>query len=103
DTPARARLFQNLNTPIDVERELKDTPDFTIPVFRFLSRTISAIGLLSLLLLPVAPADQRTTVLWFSVLTLLVGGSLYFVHGRKSVAATEVAVYGEKALACRQE
>jgi SSS family transporter len=103
DTPARARLFKNLNTPIDVAEELKDTPDFTAPVFRFLSRTISVIGLLSLLLLLVAPADQRTTVLWFSVLTLSVGGSLYFVHGRKSVAATEVAVYGETALPSRQD
>src|SRR5215467_11488823 len=37
DTPARAKLFKNLNTPIDVEKELKDTPDFTGPVFRFLS------------------------------------------------------------------
>jgi solute:Na+ symporter, SSS family len=103
DTPARARLFKNLNTPIDVAEELKDTPDFTAPVFRFLSRTISVIGLLSLLLLLVAPADQRTTVLWFSVLTLSVGGSLYFVHGRQSVAATEVAVYGETALPSRQD
>src|ERR1700723_3529674 len=29
DTPARAQLFQNLNTPIDVARELQDSPDFT--------------------------------------------------------------------------
>ncbi len=102
DTPARARLFTNLNTPIDVAEELKDTPDFTAPVFRFLSRTISVIGLLSLLLLLVAPADQRTTVLWFSVLTLLVGGPLYFVHGRKSMAPAEVAVY-ETPLPSRQD
>ena len=45
DTPARARLFKNLNTPIDVTTELKDSPDFTVPVFRFLSRTIACIGL----------------------------------------------------------
>jgi hypothetical protein len=82
DTPGRARLFKNLNTPIDVGRELKDVPDFTAPVFRFLSRTISCIGLLSLLLLLAAPADQRTTVLWFAALTLLVGGSLHFVRGQ---------------------
>jgi len=62
DTPARARLFEKLNTPIDVEAELKDSPDFTAPVFRFLSRTISGIGLLSLLLLLAAPADQRATI-----------------------------------------
>lgn len=103
DTPARARLFKNLNTPIDVAEELKDVPDFTAPVFRFLSRTISVIGLLSLLLLLIAPADQRTTFLWFSVLTLSVAGSLHFVHGRKSVAQAEVAVYGETPLPSRQD
>src|SRR6202041_722237 len=79
DTPARAQLFQNLNTPIDVARELQDSPDFTVPVFRFLSRTISCIGLLSLLLLFAAPADQRGTVLLFAGLTLSVGGSLHLV------------------------
>ena len=81
DTPARALLFKNLNTPIDVAKELKDSEDFTAPVFRFLSRTISFIGLLSLLLLFSTPANQRTTVLWFAGLTLAVGGSLWFVRG----------------------
>jgi hypothetical protein len=61
--------------------ELKDSPDFTVPVFRFLSRTIVCIGLLSLLLIFAAPPDQRLTVLLFSGLTLLVGGSLYLVRG----------------------
>lgn len=83
DTPQRAQLFRNLNTPIDVAAELKDSPDFTVPVFRFLSRTISSIGLLSLLLLLAAPAEHRSTVLWFGTLTLLVGGSLYLVRGRQ--------------------
>lgn len=82
DTPARAQLFKNLNTPIDVTRELGDSPDFTAPVFRFLSRTISGIGLLSLLLLFAVPSHQRVTVLWFAALTLAVGGSLWFVRGR---------------------
>ncbi len=84
DTPARAQLFKNLNTPVDVARELKDSPDFTAPVFRFLSRTISAIGLLSLLLLIPAPPEQRMTVLWFAVLTLTVGGSLHLIRGSQS-------------------
>jgi hypothetical protein len=84
DTPARAQLFKNLNTPVDVDRELKDSPDFTVPVFRFLSRTISAIGLLSLLLLIPAPPEQRMTVLCFAVLTLAVGGSLHLIRGRQS-------------------
>lgn len=91
DTPARARLFKNLNTPIDVAEELKDFPDYTAPVFRFLSRTISCIGLLSLLLLLSAPPEQRMTVVWFAALTLSVGGSLHLVRGRQPVVgkATE--------------
>jgi SSS family solute:Na+ symporter len=93
DTVARALLFKNLNTPIDVARELKDSPDFTVPVFRFLSRTISCIGLLSLLLLLTAPAGQRMTVLLFAGLTLAVGLSLHLVRGQES-ASTESAVGG---------
>jgi solute:Na+ symporter, SSS family len=81
DTPGRALLFKNLNTPVDIAVELKDSPDFTAPVFRFLSRTIFAIGFLSLGLLLTAPANQRLTVLYFSLLTLGVGISLSFVRG----------------------
>ena len=94
DTPGRARLFENLNTPINVAEELKDSPDYTAPVFRFLSRTIVGIGLLSLLLLFTAPADQRTTILWFGILTVSIGGSLNWVRGGPAVeksAAAEVA------------
>ena len=101
DTPARARLFKNLNTPIDVTTELKDSPDFTVPVFRFLSRTIACIGLLSLLLIFAAPPDQRLTVLLFSGLTLLVGGSLYLVRGsapggEEPAVASRVVTLGSK-------
>jgi uncharacterized sodium:solute symporter family permease YidK len=81
DTLKRARLFKNLDTPIDVATELKDVPDFTAPVFRFLSRTITLIGLTSLFLLLSAPPQQRMTVLLFALLTLSVGGSLYLVRG----------------------
>jgi hypothetical protein len=81
DTPGRALLFRNLNTPVDVATELKDSADFTAPVFLFLSRTISFIGFLSLLLLFTAPPNQRITVVWFSALTVAVGGSLWFVRG----------------------
>jgi SSS family solute:Na+ symporter len=95
DTPGRARLFKNLNTPINVAVELKDSPDYTAPVFRFLSRTIAGIGLLSLLLLFTAPADQRMTVLWFGILTVSIGGSLHWVRGARpggeKSAAAEVA------------
>jgi solute:Na+ symporter, SSS family len=95
DTPGRARLFKNLNTPINVAVELKDSPDYTAPVFRFLSRTIAGIGLLSLLLLFTVPADQRITVLWFGILTVSIGGSLHWVRGARpggeKSAAAEVA------------
>ena len=93
DTPARAQLFKNLNTPVNVEVELKDVPDFTAPVFRFLSRTIVIIGSLSLLLIFGAPADQRMTVLLFAVLTLMVGGSLHLIRGRGSEVG--MALQGE--------
>ena len=85
DTPARTRLFKNLNTPVNIATELKDSPDHTAPVFRFLSRTILCIGALSLLLLLIAPSDQRLTVIWFAGLTLFVGASLQFV-GHHAVA-----------------
>jgi len=94
DWPARAQLFRNLNTPIDVAMELKDSPDFTVPVFRFLSRTIFCIGLLSLLLVWAAPAGQRTTVWWFSLLTLAVGGCLYLIRGQASQAKAGVQELG---------
>ena len=103
DTPARAALFQNLNTPIDVAVELKNSPDFTAPVFRFLSRTISCIGLLSLLLLFTAPSDQRITILWFAGLTLSVAGSLYLVRGRQSQAGNVTSYDGGVPMASRHE
>src|SRR5882724_5414755 len=94
DIPARARLFKDLSTPINVAVELKDSPDFTAPVFRFLSRTILCIGLLSLLLLLTAPPDQRITILWFAALTLAVGGSLHLIRGRQ-LAVERAAAYSE--------
>jgi SSS family transporter len=84
DWPGRAALFKNLNTPVDTAVELKDSPDFTAPVFRFLSRTIICIGVLSLGLLITAPADQRLTVVWFAAMTLGVGASLYLIPGREA-------------------
>jgi len=80
DNPGRERLFRNLNTPINIAAELKDSLDYTQPVFRFLSRTVVCIGLLSLLLLFTAPG-QRGTILWFAGLTLAIGISLGFVRG----------------------
>ncbi len=102
DSPARAELFKKLNTPVDVATELKDSPDFTAPVFHFLSRTIAGIGLLSLLLMLAAPPEQRSTVFLFAVMTLLVGGSLYLIRGQAK--ATEKDAYeGAAPVASRQQ
>jgi len=95
DTPGRAELFRNLNTPIAVATELKDSADFTRPVFRFLSRTICGIALLSLLLLLKVEPNQRLTVIWFALLTLAVAGSLWFVRNDKAAeeqGAEKIAV-----------
>lgn len=87
DNAGRARLFKNLNTPVDVAHELKDSPDYTAPVFRFLSATVATIGALSLLLLFTAPVSQRGTILWFSGLTLTISAGLWLV--RRSPSAVK--------------
>jgi len=92
-------LFKNLNTPVDVATELKDSADFTAPVFRFLSRTISFIGLLSLVLLFTVPSNQRMTVVWFAALTVAVGVSLSFVRGTANGAKPAVDNNGLPSLA----
>src|SRR6266487_6942993 len=91
DNPGRARLFRNLNTPVDVDTELRDSPDFTGEVFRFLSRTIACIGVLSLLLLLTAPANQRGTILWFAGLTLSISVALRFVRASAASSAAVAA------------
>ena len=100
DTPGRALLFHNLDTPIDVGKELKDSADFTAPVFRFLSRTICGIGLLSLLLLFNVEPNQRSTVIWFAALTLAVAGSLWFV---RSDPAPQKRISDKVAVSARTE
>jgi SSS family solute:Na+ symporter len=95
DSPGRARLFRNLNSPINVGMELKDSPDFTAPVFRFLSITIAAIGLLNLLVLLTAPPNQRGTILWFAGLTLSISMALRFVRA-SAPTGEHVAVAAHK-------
>jgi SSS family solute:Na+ symporter len=99
DAPGRAQLFRNLNTPVDVENELKDSADFTVPVFRFLGRTIAGIGLLSLLLLFRVPSGQSMSVIWFALLTLVVGGSLWFVRGSTREKTSALHSSGKSAAA----
>jgi SSS family solute:Na+ symporter len=83
DSPGRAQLFKALDTPIDVERELKDSPDYTAEVFRFLSRTIAVIGGLSLLLLFTASGRDRVTIFCFAAITLLLSVLLRSIHGKR--------------------
>src|SRR5205814_6446781 len=93
DNAGRARLFRNLNTPVNVGMELKDSPDFTGEVFKFLSRTIASIGLLSLFLLLTAPSNQRGTIIWFADLTLSVSVALRFMSASAATRANVAANY----------
>jgi hypothetical protein len=90
DDPAhRARregLFRRLATPIDVPRELGDSPDPTEQVFRFLSRATAGVGVLSLLLIFEAAPGEKTAVVFYAVVTLLVAAALTRV-GRVSRSA----------------
>jgi len=97
DSPGRAQLFQALNTPIDVERELKDSPDYTAEVFRFLSRTIAVIGGLSLLLLFTATGRDRATVFCFAAITLLLSLLLKSIHGKRSAVSSRIPAKVESA------
>lgn len=78
ESPGRASLFARLNTPIHPS-EICDAPDFSKPVFRFLSYSVAGIGLASLLLLIPNPLSARITILSFSGITLAVAISLWFV------------------------
>jgi len=90
DNAARARLFRDLNTPVNVEEELKESPDLTAQVFRFLSRTIAGVGGLSLLLLFATAGRNRITVLWFAGITLAISWSLRSIRGRPAAVPDPV-------------
>jgi solute:Na+ symporter, SSS family len=72
----REGLFTRLATPVDVERELQGSVDPTASVFRFLSRATAGVGVLSLVLIPWAGPGERSTVVFYAVLTLLVAAAL---------------------------
>jgi len=85
ESRGRANLFARLNTPID-SSEISDAPDFSGPVFHFLSCSVAGIGLASLLLLIPNPPAARLTILSFSGITLAVAASLWFVPaGSRSI------------------
>src|SRR5215469_6798373 len=83
DNAERARLFRDLNRPVNVEEELKESPDLTPQVFRFLSRVIAGLGGLSLLLLFATAGRDRITVLWFAGITLAISWSLRSIRERR--------------------
>jgi len=91
ESPQRARLFEKLDRAIQPS-EISDLPDFSKPVFRFLSRSVACIGLASLLLLLANPASARLTILSFSAVTLVVAISLWFVPANKPAAVNVDAV-----------
>ena len=62
---------------------MKDSPDYTAEVFRFLSRTIAVIGGLSLLLLFTASGRDRVTIFCFAAITLLLSVLLRSIHGKR--------------------
>lgn len=80
----REKLFDRLNTPVNVERELADSVDQTERVFRFLSRTSGAVGLLTLLLLFSVARVDRPVVISYAGITLLVSFLLSFIKGEKT-------------------
>ncbi len=91
DTAHRERredLFRRLGTPVDVAGELGAVADPTTEVFRFLSRTTAAVGLLSLLLIGQASPAERPTVLGYVALTLLLAAFLSRVRGREASRST---------------
>jgi SSS family transporter len=78
---SREELFDRLNTPIDVEHELKTSADQTARVFRFLSRVTGVVGLLALLLLFSVAPSERVVVVAYAGITLLVSFSMIFIKG----------------------
>jgi solute:Na+ symporter, SSS family len=72
----RERFFARLATPVDVALELKGSADPTATVFRFLSRATAAIGGLSLLLIGWAEPGERSTVVLYGLLTLILAAGL---------------------------
>jgi solute:Na+ symporter, SSS family len=77
----RDELFRRLDTPVDVAAELKDSHDPTAEVFRFLSRATGLVGLLCLPLVYTAPPDQRSTVIAYVLITLVLAAGLALVRG----------------------
>lgn len=89
----REKLFDRLNTPVDVEHELRDSLDQTERVFRFLSRITGVVGLLTLLLLFSVARSDRPVVIAYAGITLLVAFLLAFVKGKPAKPAAREAAH----------
>jgi SSS family transporter len=77
----RDGLFRRLDTPVDVAAELPAGPDPTAEVFRFLSRATAGVGVLSLALIAWAAPGDRSTVVWYAALSLVLAAFLSRVRG----------------------
>jgi SSS family transporter len=82
----REGLFSRLATPVDVARELQGSVDPTARVFRVLSLATAGVGVLSLLLIGWAQPGERSTVVLYAVLTLMVAAALTRVGRVRAVA-----------------
>jgi solute:Na+ symporter, SSS family len=78
----REDLFRRLDTPVDVDAELRDAHDPTTEVFRFLSRITGLVGLLCVPFVFTAPPDQRAIAGGYVALTLALAATLLLVKGK---------------------
>jgi len=84
DAAGKARrdgLFRRLDTPVDVATELRENPDPTVAVFRFLARMTAAVGVASLALIAYARPGERAIVVVYVGLTLAIAAALALVRG----------------------
>jgi SSS family solute:Na+ symporter len=88
----REGLFRRLDTPVDVAIELRENPDRTAAVFRFLARMTAAVGVASLALIAYARPGERAIVIVYVGLTLAIAAALALVRGAPpKVAGKEAA------------
>jgi Na+/proline symporter len=77
----RNGLFRRLDTPVDVAGELGASPDRTAAVFRFLARMTAAVGVASIVLIAYARPGERSTVIVYVAITLVIAAALALVRG----------------------
>jgi SSS family solute:Na+ symporter len=90
-TERREGLFRRLAAPVDVDRELRASADPTVEVFRFLARATAGVGVASLLLVFAAGPGEKTTVIVYSAITLLVAAALTRIGRPRAVKRDSAA------------